>query len=109
MAARYVIRRSGTQYHWNLFAPNSEVILTSELYTTKEAASAGIESCRVHSPHDHNYERLIATSGEPYFVLRASNSRVIGTSQRYSSPAAREVGISACKQHGPTAPVIDQT
>lgn len=109
MAARYVLRPSGTQFHWNLFAPNSEVILTSELYTTKEAAAAGIESCRVHCPHDRNYERLTATSGEPYFVLRAANFKVIGVSQRYSSPGAREDGITACKTYGPTAPVIDQT
>ena len=96
------------QFHWNLFAANDEVILSSERYTTKASALAGIDSCKVNSPHDRNYNRLISTSGEPYFVLRAANNEIIGTSERYSSAAAREVGISACRANGPTAPVVDQ-
>lgn len=46
MAARYLLRRSGPQFHWNLFAPNGERILTSERYASKARAEAGIASCR---------------------------------------------------------------
>lgn len=38
MAARYVLSRSGTQYRFVLKAGNNEIILTSELYASKQAA-----------------------------------------------------------------------
>lgn len=43
------------------------------------------------------------------FNLKASNGQVIGTSETYSSPSARETGIASVKANGPTAPVDDQT
>jgi len=109
MAAKYILRRSGIQFHWNLFGGNSETILSSERYTTKASAEGGIASCRTHSPHDKNYDRRTSTSHEPYFVLKASNGEVIGTSEMYSSTQARETGIESCKKNGPTAPTVDQT
>lgn len=109
MAARYILRRSGDQFYWNLYAPNGEVILSSERYTTKAAALGGIASCRAHSPHDHNYDRRVSTSRQPYFVLRAANNQIIGTSEMYTTEAARELGIASCKLHGPIAPTVDQT
>ena len=43
MRARYELKRTADrQYLWNLIAPNNEVILTSERYTTKAGAENGI-------------------------------------------------------------------
>jgi len=109
MSAAYIIRRSVGQFHWNLFADNNETILTSERYTTKESARAGIASCRVHSPHDQYYRRLTSVANQPYFNLQAANGQTIGTSEMYSSAAARDKGIESCKRNGPTAPEVDQT
>jgi uncharacterized protein YegP (UPF0339 family) len=43
------------------------------------------------------------------FNLKASNGQIIGTSEIYSTEAARESGINAVKQDAPAAPVDDLT
>lgn len=50
MAGNFVIHKStdGT-FHFNLLAANGEVIASSEQYTTREAALAGIESVKSHA------------------------------------------------------------
>lgn len=109
MAARYELKPSGNQFHWTLLGGNNEKILSSERYTTKGSAIGGISSCRQNSPHDERYSRLTSIRHEPYFVLKAANGEVIGTSEMYSSVSAREAGIASCKKNGPGAPVDDQT
>ena len=107
MAARYVLSRSGTQYRFVLKAGNNEIILTSELYASKQGALTGIASVKANSPEDSRYERKNAANGQPMFNLKAANGERIGTSETYSSTQAREAGIQAVKNNGPTAPVDD--
>jgi len=110
MTARYELKpTSDNQYLWNLKAPNHEVILTSERYTTKAGAKNGIESCRKNSPIDSRYDRRKATNGQYYFVLKAANGEIIGRSELYVASSGMENGIASCKTHGPTAPVVDLT
>ena len=109
MPARYLLRRSSQQYYWVLYAVNGEALLTSERYTTKAAAEGGIASARVNSPIDARYARLVSSANQPYFVLRGANGEPIGTSEMYSSVAARENGIAVTKRDGPSAPTVDQT
>lgn len=53
MAGRFVLRRSGDQFFFNLKAAgNHELILTGERYTAKASALAGIEAARANSPND---------------------------------------------------------
>lgn len=96
-------------YHWVLKAPNHEVILTSETYSSKHASLNGIESVRENCPFDKNYSREIAKDGSPYFNLLAKNHQIIGTSEMYSSVAARENGIAAVKEYGVTQVLEDKT
>lgn len=109
MAGYYDLKRSGEKFMFNLKAGNHEVILTSELYTTKQSADNGITSCKKNSGSDDSYERKLSRSNDPYFVLKAANGEVLGTSQMYSSVAAREAGIASCRTNGPTAPTVDNT
>jgi len=110
MSARYELKwSSDRQYHLTLKAANHEVILNSETYRTKAGSESGIASCRANSPYDSRYDRRTATNGKPYFVLRAENHEVIGTSELYDSTQGRENGIQSCKTNGPTAPVVDLT
>jgi len=109
MAGRYLLRRSGAQYDFVLQAANYQTLITSERYTTKQNAEAGIASVRANSPNDARYNRLIAKDGSPYFVLKAANGEPIGRSETYSSTGARDGGIEATKTVGPTAPVVDET
>lgn len=109
MGKYHVAKASNGQYFWNLRGGNGERILQSEMYTTKGAAFGGISSCKENSPHDDRYQRLTATNGQPYFVLRAKNNETIGASETYSSVQARDAGIASCKLHGPTSTTQDDT
>ncbi|WJD61545.1 YegP family protein [Pseudomonas kurunegalensis] len=111
MAERYEIFRStqNQQYYFHLKAPNNEIILASEGYIQKSSCENGISSCKVHSPFDVYYDKRVAQNSRPYFVLRAANNQVIGTSQTYSSTQARDNGIAAVKAYGKNAPTVDLT
>jgi uncharacterized protein YegP (UPF0339 family) len=109
MSSRFVLRASGDQFLFNLEAGNNEVILTSERYTAKSSALNGIEAVRANARLDSQYQRRTATSGDPYFVLRAPNNEVLGTSELYSSTSARNEGIDAVKASAPGAKLDDQT
>jgi uncharacterized protein YegP (UPF0339 family) len=110
MAGTYSLEvgKSG-KYRFNLKAGNNQVILSSEQYETKAAATSGIESVRANAPDDARYERKTAKDGSPYFVLKAKNGEPIGKSEMYSSTSAMENGIASVKTNAPTAKVVDQT
>ena len=100
---------AGEQFMFNLKAGNHEVILTSERYTTKQAAKGGIASVQKHSPDDAHYHRKTAKDDSPYFVLAATNGETIGKSEMYSSKSAMESGIASVKANGPTTTIKDLT
>jgi uncharacterized protein YegP (UPF0339 family) len=106
MSGWYELSKSSDgQFRFVLKAGNAEVILTSELYTTRGAAENGIASVQSNSPLEACYAKETAKDGKPYFNLKAVNHQIIGTSQRYSSDAARTVGIESVKANGPTTVV----
>ncbi|SDL77268.1 hypothetical protein SAMN05661010_02503 [Modicisalibacter muralis] len=106
----YDIKLSGSsRYHFTLKAGNHETILSSEIYESKQGALSGILSCQTNSPLDERYDRQTARDGSPYFNLKAGNGQVIGTSEMYSSTAARDNGIESVKTNGPSTDVRDNT
>ena len=110
MAGKFELKKNDSgKFMFNLKAGNGRVILTSQLYRTKAAALAGIESIKQHAAGDANFERKASTQGEPYFVLKAANTQVIGSSEMYTSTSARENGIASVKTHAPNATVVDTT
>jgi uncharacterized protein YegP (UPF0339 family) len=110
MAGKYLLHPAGaSQFHWDLKAGNSQTILSSQMYAAKDGAETGIQSCRTNSGDEARYERLASKASEPYFVLKAGNGEIIGTSQMYSSDSARDQGIASCKENGPSATTQDET
>ena len=108
MTGYYDVKETASgSYMFNLKAGNHEVILTSEMYTTKQAAKGGIASVQTNSPGDDRYERKNSARDESYFVLKATNGETIGKSQMYSSASAMEGGIASVKANGPTKEVKD--
>lgn len=97
------------QTYFVLKAGNGQVILKSEMYTTRAAALNGIKSVQTNSPLDERYERDVSKSGKPYFNLKAGNHQVIGTSQLYDAEAGRDHGIESVKVNGHTTDVRDIT
>ena len=111
MAARYELFKGVKgQFYFRLIAGNGEQILQSEGYVSKQGAQNGINSVRVNSPLDARYERKESLNHQYYFVLRSGgNWEVIGVSETYTTPNARETGIASVKANGPVAPIIDLT
>lgn len=102
-------KSSNDQFRFVLKAGNGEVILTSELYTTRAAAEKGIASVRVNSPQDAHYEKKTATNRKFHFNLKAGNHQVIGTSQLYATEQSRDKGIASVKTNGASETVKDNT
>ncbi|HLO99238.1 MAG TPA: YegP family protein [Fimbriimonas sp.] len=96
-------------YFFHLKAGNGQTILSSEMYTTKAAAENGIESVRTNSAIAERFEKKESKGGDPYFVLKAGNHQVIGTSEMYSSDAACQNGIESVMENGPDSPTDDET
>jgi uncharacterized protein YegP (UPF0339 family) len=110
MSAVFDLKKaSNGQFYFNLLAINSQVILTSEQYTEKAKAQHGIEAVKSNASNDARYERKVSKSNQPYFVLKAANGEVLGTSEMYSSAQAMETGITSVKTNAPQATVKDLT
>ncbi len=108
MPASFQLRRTADgQWHFSLTAENSKIILASETYTGKSAAQKGIASVRVNGPLAERFERRKSKDGRDYFVLKAANHEIIGTSEMYSSASAMENGIRAVMRVAPSAPVVE--
>jgi uncharacterized protein len=100
---------SDNQFMFTLSAANHEVVLTSETYIRKADALAGIASVKANAPDEARFDRRMSIKDEPYFVLRAANNQIVGTSQMYSSKAARDAGMLAVRREAPDAPTQDAT
>lgn len=110
MAGWFELDKSvNSQYKFVLKAGNGEVILTSELYTSKSAAENGIASVQANCKLNERYELKDSSNGKFYFNLKAANHQVIGTSQMYAFKQSRDVGIASVKTNGTTATIKDNT
>ena len=98
---KYQINNSSDgQFYFVLKAGNGEVILTSEMYTTKQNCQGGIESVKNNGGDDGNYDRLKSSNEKDYFNLKsADNGQVIGTSEMYESSDGMENGIQSVKDN----------
>jgi uncharacterized protein YegP (UPF0339 family) len=110
MAAKFDLKKSSSGKHmFNLKAGNGQIILTSELYDSKQAAQNGIASVKSNAATDAHCERNLSKTNQPYFVLKATNGQVIGQSEMYSDSSGMENGIASVKDNAPDAPIDDQT
>lgn len=100
-----ITKGAGDQYTFNLTAANAERILSSERYKSHASAESGIAAVKANASIDTRYQRLEARDGTLYFVLKAANGETVGTSETYTSSAARETGIASVKANAPAAGV----
>ena len=100
-------RATDGKFMFNLKAANDEVILTSQTYTTKDAAENGIASVKENAARKERYEEKTGANGKPYFVLHAANKLVIGRSEMYSSREAMHKGMDSVMKNARAAEVVD--
>jgi uncharacterized protein YegP (UPF0339 family) len=105
----FVIKKATNgEHYFNLKAANFQIILTSQMYSSKSACFNGIESVRNNCSDDSRYERKQSVNNKHYFVLKASNGGIIGNSEMYASKAGMENGIESVKKNGRNTTVIDE-
>jgi uncharacterized protein YegP (UPF0339 family) len=108
MAGKFELKKSkNDKYFFSLLAGNGQKILASEMYESRASALGGIDAVKKNAPDDSRYDRLVGKDGSPYFTLKAGNGQVIGSSEMYSSAAARDNGVESCKTNGPGASTSD--
>jgi len=83
------------KYYFDLHAQNGEIVLQSQGYTTKSGANSGVTSVTSNALNTARYQVRAAADGDYYFVLKASNGRVIGMSEMYGSNSEAQAAINA--------------
>lgn len=108
--SKFVITKSANGEHrFKLVAGNGETILVSEGYSSKANCLNGVESVRENSQIAERFEKLSATNGKLYFVLKAANGQVVGTSEMYNDESGRTNGIGSVTSNAPKATIDDQS
>jgi uncharacterized protein YegP (UPF0339 family) len=107
MSKFQITKRSNGNLQFNLVASNGQTILTSQGYTDKKSCKAGIDSVKKNAVKAEQYETLVAKNGKNYFVLKATNKQVVGTSQMYASSAGCRNGMKSVMKNGPIATTED--
>lgn len=94
---KYIVYKSdkNSNYYFNLLAKNGEVILTSEGYLNKDGVMNGVSSVSLHGKDMFNFEIRDSKDGKYYFVLKARNNKIIGTSEIYNSKSSASDGIES--------------
>ena len=108
MPAKFQIKKARNgKFFFHLLAQNGEVILASQMYTSKATAKKGIASVQENAADSDHYEEKTNRAGEHYFVLKAKNQQVIGTSESYAGKTGMKNGMKSVSKNSPKAVVED--
>ena len=120
---KFVIRTVNTGIKFDLKATNGQVILTSEVYTTKAACRNGVESIMKNAPVANvedqtvegfetmthpKFEMYKDKAGEFRFRLKARNGEIIGVSEGYTSKANCVNGVESVKKNAAEAEIVEE-
>lgn len=94
-------------YYFRLKAKNGKIILASQWYTDKWGCLNGIESVKENANSRNNFENRNASDKSYYFVLKAGNGQIIGTSQMYTTLQSCNQWISSVMTNAPLADSIE--
>lgn len=110
MAGKFeVYKNKKGEFRFRLKAANGETILASEGYKDRAGALNGVESVKKNAHLLARFEKKTSAAGKAYFVLKAANHQVIGTSEQYSTEEARDNGIKSVINTAPLAGLDDET
>lgn len=119
---KFVIRTVNTGIKFDLKATNGQVILTSEVYTTKAACQNGVQSIMKNAPTANvedqtvegfetmshpKFEMYQDKAGEYRFRLKARNGEIIGVSEGYTTKANCVNGVESVKKNAADAEIVE--
>jgi len=96
------------QFRFNLKAGNGEKVLQSEGYKSKAGCQNGVASVQKNAAEEGRFEQRESSNGKHYFVLKAGNGEIIGTSEMYESQQACQNGIGAVQRAAGDASVVEE-
>jgi hypothetical protein len=85
-------------FHFNLFAQNGEVLLSSESYESEAAALNGAFSAQTAAADDAAFQIETSLDGQYYFTLRSANGEIVGVSELYTEFPSAALGIDAVQR-----------
>ena len=103
---------------FDLYAPNGQMIATSEVYDTRAACLKGVESVRKSAPsagvedltEDNcptlphpKFQLFLDKAGQFRFRLKARNGKIIAVSDGYQTKSGCENGIDSVRKNAPDA------
>lgn len=106
-ATFHINKAKNDKFYFNLLAANGELILTSQMYASKATAKKGIASVRTNAEDAEQFEARENKKGEDYFVLKAKNHQIIGTSEGYAGKTGMKNGIKSVSKNAPKAEIED--
>ena len=105
---------------FDLYAPNGQMIATSEVYDTRAACLKGVESVRKSAPsagvedltEDNcptlphpKFQLFLDKAGQFRFRLKARNGKIIAVSDGYQTKSGCENGIDSVRKNAPEAEI----
>ncbi len=102
-----IFQGKNKSYFFRYLSEDGRIILKSEKYNNKTSAQKAIRSIKRNSTDFASIQRRDARDGKYYFVLKAKNGKIIGTSNLYSSQTGREGGIYAVKRNARKAKIVE--
>lgn len=120
--SRFTLRRVASGIKFDLRAGNGQVILTSEVYTTRASALKGVASVRRIAPEapladltqteetcpgNPRFEVYQDRAGEFRFRLRSRNGKIVGISEGYSARMGCLNGIDSVRKNAPGAEIAE--
>jgi uncharacterized protein len=101
-----VLEGATGKFHFNFFARNGQIVLSSESYETNAAAFNGAFAVQTEGANDAAYTLKQNASGGFYFTVSAQNGQVIGMSQQYTTKQSAADGIASLKALLPAITVL---
>ena len=110
MPAKFQVQKARNgKFYFNYLAANGEIVLTSQMYASKATAKKGIASVQNNAADIDQFEANTNKKGEHYFVLKAKNQQVIGTSEGYAGRTGMKNGMKSVSKNAPKAVIEDIT
>lgn len=118
--SKFLLRETASGVKFDLLATNGQVILTSEVYTSRAAALKSIAGIRLIAPNakledqtqeawktltNPKFELYRDRAGEYRFRLKARNGKIVGISEGYASRAGCQNGIESVKKNASQAEI----
>ncbi|HEY4182795.1 MAG TPA: YegP family protein [Kofleriaceae bacterium] len=80
----FEVFRGADGWYFHVVSGNGRIVLRSQRYSSRSAATNGVESVRTNGVDADNYKILDAVDGSFYVNLYAQNHQVIATSETYT-------------------------